>query len=192
MIAALDGIAATARRATDDARAVVVTAAHPIWVGDRVRGAVLVEETTNAVLAERNRAFERLFNIVAAILLVGTIALTLYATWLSARIRRLARDAEAAIDGDGRVRGTLPGSDARDEIGDLARSYSGVLARLADYASYQEQLAGTAVARAAHAARRGPQLARQPARDRRCRPRVAPYIERAQDGVDRLATILAA
>src|SRR4029453_5693389 len=61
-------------------------------------------------------------------------------------IRRLARDAEAAIDREGRVRGPLPGSDARDEIGDLARSYSGVLARLAGYASYREQLA----ARLAH------------------------------------------
>jgi len=189
VIAALDGIAATARRATDDARAVVVTAAHPIWVGDRVRGAVLVEETTNAVLAERNRAFERLFNIVAAILLVGTIALTLYATWLSARIRRLARDAEAAIDGDGRVRGTLPGSDARDEIGDLARSYSGVLARLADYASYQEQLAG----RLAHELRTPLAVVRSSLDNLRATalpPEGRPYIERAQHGVDRLATIL--
>src|SRR5690606_38782001 len=101
--------------------------------------AVLVEETTNAVLAERNRAFERLFSIVVAVLLVGSIALTVYATWLSSRIRRLARDAEAAIDRDGRVLGPLPGSGARDEIGDLARSYSGVLARLAGYASYQEK-----------------------------------------------------
>src|SRR5690606_42158098 len=66
---------------------------------------LLVEETTNAVLAQRSRAFERLFNIVVAILLVGSAALTLYATWLSSRIRRLARDAEAAIDRDGRVRG---------------------------------------------------------------------------------------
>jgi len=139
IVAALDGIPATGRRTTDDARAVVVAAAHPIWVGDRVRGVVLVEETTNAVLAERNRAFERLFAIVVAILVVGSAALTLYATWLSARIRRLARDAEGAIDREGRVRGPLPGSDARDEIGDLARSYSGVLARLAGYASYREQ-----------------------------------------------------
>ena len=68
LVAALDGIAATGRRNTADARAVVVAAAHPIWVGDRVRGVVLVEETTNAVLAERNRAFERLFSIVVAIL----------------------------------------------------------------------------------------------------------------------------
>lgn len=190
VIAALDGIAATDRRATGDERAVVVTAAHPIWVGDRVRGAVLVEETTNAVLAERNRAFERLFHIVAAILLVGTIALTLYASWLTARIRRLARDAEAAIDQEGRVRGALPGSDARDEIGDLARSYSGVLARLAGYADYQEQLAG----RLAHELRTPLAVVRSSLDNLRATAlpeEGRPYVERAQAGVDRLSAMLA-
>ena len=92
---------------TDDDKAVIVSAAHPIWVGDQVKGAVIVEETTNAVLAERNRAFERLFSIVLAALLFGSIALTLYASRLSARIRRLRDEAEAAIDAAGRVRGSL-------------------------------------------------------------------------------------
>ena len=65
---ALAGILTTDRRLTSDGRAVIVSAAHPIWVGDEVRGAVIVEETANAVLAERNRAFERLFTIVLAAL----------------------------------------------------------------------------------------------------------------------------
>jgi hypothetical protein len=68
---ALSGILATDRRATSDGRAVIVSAAHPVWLGDQVRGAVIVEETGNRVLAERNRAFERLFNIVLAVLLVA-------------------------------------------------------------------------------------------------------------------------
>ena len=190
VVAALDGIPSTGRRNTDDARAVVVAAAHPIWVGDRVRGVVLVEETTNAVLAERNRAFERLFAIVVAILVVGSLALTIYASWLSSRIRRLARDAEAAIDREGRVRGPLPGSDARDEIGDLARSYSGVLARLAGYASYREQLA----ARLAHELRTPLAVVLSSLDNLAATPPPAeprPYVERAQQGLDRLAAILA-
>src|SRR3954470_11879980 len=69
---ALAGILTTDRRPTSDGKAVVFSAAHPIWVGDEVKGAVIVEETGNAVLAERNRAFERLFNIVLAVLLVGS------------------------------------------------------------------------------------------------------------------------
>ena len=189
VLAALDGIPATDRRATDDARAIVVTAAHPIWVGDRVRGAVLVEETTNAVLAERNRAFERLFNLVAAILLVGTVALTAYATWLSARIRRLRDAAEAAIDREGRVRGVLPSSTAKDEIGDLARSYSGVLERLAGYAAYQEQLAS----RLSHELRTPLAVVRSSLDNLRAAPPgddARRYLDRAQEGLDRLAAIL--
>src|SRR5262249_50300636 len=58
---ALSGIITTRRWPTSDGRAMVISAAHPIWVGDTVRGAVVVEETTNPVLAQRNRAFARLF-----------------------------------------------------------------------------------------------------------------------------------
>ena len=153
-----------------------------------MRGVVLVEETTNAVLTERNRAFERLFSIVVAILVVGSAALTLYATWLSSRIRRLARAAEGAIDREGRVRGPLPESDARDEIGDLARSYSAVLARLAGYASYREQIA----ARLAHELRTPLAVVRSSLDNLRATPaEPGPYVERAQQGLDRLAAILA-
>src|SRR6202140_3917712 len=91
---ALSGILTVDRRPTPDGKAVIVSAAHPIWVGDQVKGAVIVEETTNAVLAERNRAFERLFSIVLAALLMGSVALTLYAARLSARIRKLRDQAE--------------------------------------------------------------------------------------------------
>ncbi len=104
-----------------------------------MKGAVIVEETGNAVLAQRNRAFERLFNIVLAVLLVGSLALTLYATWLSSRIRRLRDDAERAIDEQGRVRAPLASSSAIDEIGDLSRSFGSVLARLSDYATTRKR-----------------------------------------------------
>ena len=72
---------------------------------------------------------------------LGSLALTLYASWLSARIRRLRDEAERAIDAQGRVHGPLTSSNAGDEIGDLSRSFSSVLARLSQYASYQENMA---------------------------------------------------
>ena len=50
---ALAGILTTDRRRTSDGRAVIVSAAHPVWVGDQVRGVVVAEETGNAVLACR-------------------------------------------------------------------------------------------------------------------------------------------
>ena len=187
---ALSGILATERRTTSDGRAVIVSAAHPIWLGDQVRGAVVVEETGNRVLAERNRAFERLFNIVLAVLLIGSVALTVYASRLSARIRRLRDDAEQAIDAHGRARRNLASSDARDEIGDLSRSFANVLARLADYATYQEKMAS----RLSHELRTPVAVVRSSFENLKAQPlstdaRV--YIERAQGGLDRLTAILA-
>ena len=186
---ALAGILTVERRPTADGKAVIVSAAHPIWVGDEVRGAVIVEETTNVVLAERNRAFVRLFNIVLAALLIGSVALTLYASWLSTRIRRLRDQAEAAIDAQGRVRGMVTVSNSGDEIGDLSRSFRNVLARLAQYASYQEAMA----TRLSHELRTPIAVVRSSLDALRMQPlpndaRV--YMERAQQGLNRLAHIL--
>jgi two-component system sensor histidine kinase ChvG len=186
---ALAGILTVERRPTSDGKAVIVSAAHPIWVGDEVKGAVIVEETTNAVLAERNRAFARLFNIVLAALLIGSVALTLYASWLSSRIRRLRDEAEAAIDAQGRVRGVVTGSNAGDEIGDLARSFRSALARLAQYASYQEAMAS----RLSHELRTPIAVVRSSLDALRMQPlpdEARVYMERAQQGLNRLAHIL--
>ncbi len=186
---ALSGILTTDRRLTPDGRATIVAAAHPIWVGDEVRGAVIVEETGNAVLAERNRAFERLFSIVLAALLVGSVALTWFASRLTARIRRLRDDVEAAIDAQGRMKRALAGSHAGDEIGDLSRSFSSVLARLAQFASYQENMAS----RLSHELRTPIAVVRSSLDNLKLEPaadEARVYIERAQDGLNRLAAIL--
>jgi len=186
---ALAGILTTDRRPTSDGKAMIVSAAHPVWVRDEVRGVVIAEQTGNAVLAQRNRAFERLFNIVLAVLLVGSLALTAYATWLSSRIRRLRDDAERAIDAEGRVRAPLASSEARDEIGDLSRSFSGVLARLSEYAAYQEKMAS----RLSHELRTPIAVVRSSldnlnAASLPMEARV--YMERARDGIARLTQIL--
>jgi two-component system, OmpR family, sensor histidine kinase ChvG len=186
---ALAGILTVERRPSSDGKAVIVSAAHPIWVGDEVKGAVIVEETTNAVLAERNRAFARLFNIVLAALLIGSVALTLYASWLSTRIRRLRDEAEAAIDAQGRVRAVITGSNAGDEIGDLARSFRSALTRLAQYASYQEAMAS----RLSHELRTPIAVVRSSLDALRMQPlpgEARVYMERAQQGLNRLAYIL--
>jgi dedicated sortase system histidine kinase len=186
---ALAGILTTDRRPSGDGRVTIVAAAHPIWVGDRVQGAVVVEETTNAVLAERNRAFERLFTLVLGVTLVGAVALTVFATRLSTRIRRLRDEVEQAIDAKGRVRRIAAGSQAGDEIGDLSRSFSSVLSRLADSAKHREELASRlshelrtpiAVVRSSLDNLQGDALA----------PGTKVYVERAQGGLDRLAQIL--
>lgn len=186
---ALAGILSVDRRTTLDGKATIVAAASPVWLGDRVEGAVVVEQTTNRVLAERNLAFERLFDIVLALVLLGTVALTLFASRLSSRIRRLRDAAETAIDANGRVRGPFAVSPARDEIGDLSRSFASALARLAEFAGYQEMMAG----RLSHELRTPIAVVRSslenlqqqhPGDDAQV------YIVRAQEGLARLTAIL--
>jgi dedicated sortase system histidine kinase len=186
---ALAGILTTDRRPSGDGRVTIVAAAHPIWVGDRVQGAVVVEETTNAVLAERNRAFERLFTLVLGVTLIGAIALAVFATRLSTRIRRLRDEVEQAIDAKGRVRRIAAGSHAGDEIGDLSRSFSSVLSRLADSAKHREELAS----RLSHELRTPIAVVRSSLdnlQGNALEPGAKVYVERAQGGLDRLAQIL--
>jgi dedicated sortase system histidine kinase len=186
---ALAGILAVDRRTSRDGRVGIVAAAHPVWAGDTVEGAVVVEETTNAVLAQRNRAFERLFTLVLALTLFGATALAVFASRLSSRIRGLRDEVEHAIDAKGRVRRIAAGSTAGDEIGDLSRSFTSVLSRLADSVSHREALA----ARLSHELRTPIAVVRS-SLDNLQGDAVAPharvYVERAQGGLDRLAQIL--
>ena len=122
-------------------------------------------------------------------LLVGSLALTAYATLLSARIRRLRDDAERAIDADGRVRAPLASSRAGDEIGDLARRFASVLARLAGYARYQEKMAS----RLSHELRTPIAVVRSSLDNLKATslPDAARvYMERAHEGLARLTQIL--
>ena len=118
---ALQGRPGARVRNTSDGRAVVVSAAYPIWNGDDVLGAVVVEETTNSILSVRSRALERLLVVTLAAFTVVAAVLLAFATRLSQRIRRLRDEAESAIDASGRLTTRIAtGSDASDEIGDAA------------------------------------------------------------------------
>jgi len=187
---ALRGVPLTGRRATTDGQAVIVSSAHPIWVQDQIIGAAVSEETTNSVLTLRNQVLEKLFTSVLAVFLIVALGMLLFASRLSYRIRKLSNEAEAAIDAKGRVVGGLKQSaQSTDEIGDLSRGFSSVLARLGQYNHYLENMAS----RLSHELRTPiavvrsslDNLAQQSVPDE---ARV--YMERAQDGIRRLNTLL--
>ena len=187
--AAFNGAAGTQWRMTSDQGAIVLSAAQPIWVGDRVAGAVVAEETTNEILALRNQALERLFNVAAAVLLLGSLTLFLFATRLSKRIRLLRDQAEQALDSKGRIKSLVAGSSATDEIGDLSRSFSELLNRLADYNGYLEQMAS----RVSHEFRTPIAVVRSSLdnlRQQSLPEQAALYVNRAQQGIERLGAIL--
>src|SRR5688500_4354577 len=186
---ALLGMQARRWRQSADSRAVILSAAHPIWDGEEVVAALVVEETTNAVRSVSNRTLEKLVAVTLVAFGLGALALLLFATRLSLRLRRLRDEAEEAIDSQGRVKKLLTGSRANDEIGDLSRSFSTALERLAQYNAYLEKLGG----RLAHELRtpvtvvgsslENLRMAALPAGARVC-------TERAAEGLARLQTVL--
>ena len=139
---ALQGMQGRRWRHSPDQRAVILSAAHPIWDGEQIVGAVVVEETTNSIRSLSNRTLEKIVAVTLLTFSLATLALLLFATRLSIRLRRLRDEAEEAIDSQGRVKKLIAGSRAQDEIGDLSRSFSTALERLAQYNAYLEKLGG--------------------------------------------------
>ena len=185
--AALQGTPATRARHTRDGRAVVISAAHPIWSGDEVAGAVVTEETTNPVMSVKSAALERLLLLTLAAFAGAAVLLMAFATRLSMRIRRLRDEAESAIDARGRITRLTAGSNAGDEIGDLSRSFSAVLERLAEHHAYLESMAG----RLSHELRTPIAVVRSSLENLKLSGEdSARYIERAEQGLARLGRIL--
>jgi len=176
-------------RLSPDNKAIVLSAAYPIFIEGNVMGAVIVEQTTNGIRTLRNRALEQLFHVILAVMSIGTLGLLLFATRISNRIRSLRDDTEAVIDDNGKIIGILPASNQRDEIGDLSRSFADVLSRLQQYNSYLENMAS----RLSHELRT-PIAVVKSSLDMLSHvndtSQQAVFVERAQSGVNRLSTIL--
>jgi dedicated sortase system histidine kinase len=187
---ALIGVSETRWRGTRDPDVAILAAAQPIFVGDDIVGAVVVEETTAAIQILKQSALENLLAVTLAVVGGALAILLAFATRLTTRIRRLHAQAEAAIDSQGRVRGAIAPSDAKDEIGDLARTMGAMLARLKEYNAYLEAMAG----RLSHELRTPVAVVRSSLDNLKAHPlgdeeRV--YVDRAGQGVDRLARLIA-
>lgn len=169
--------------------AVINAAAHPIEIGGATLGAALVEQTSESITRMRQLALERLLLATLAAFVCGALLLIFYVSRLSKRLRNLRDEAEHAIDSAGRVRELAAGSSAGDEIGDLSRSYSAVLGRLAQYTDYLENLAR----RLTHELRTPIAVVRSSLDNLRSEPLPqgsAVYVERAEAGLVRLSAIL--
>jgi len=141
IIEALMGKPSSLWRLSSDNKAVIMSAAHPIYIDDKVMGAVVVEQTTNGIRTLRNKALERQFHYILLVILISTIALFSIASRLSWRIRKLRNETESAIDQQGKIIGEIVPSHTRDEIGDLSRTFTSVLSKLSQYNAYLENMA---------------------------------------------------
>ncbi|WP_018691331.1 proteobacterial dedicated sortase system histidine kinase [Algicola sagamiensis] len=186
---ALKGQSKSTWRLSSDHRAVILSAAYPIWIDNQVMGAVIAEETTNGIRTLRNKALEKLFNVILAIMLVGTFILFLFASRISHRILKLRDEAESIIDENGRLTRQMEQTKAKDEIGDLSRSFSNMVQRLWQYTHYLENMSS----RLSHELRTPVTVVRSSLENLAMQPlddESKIYMERAKEGVSRLSTIL--
>ena len=139
---ALQGQAALERRPTLDGRGEMIMATHPVLLGDTLLGVVVVEQSTADILALQHRALSRIGLLTLATLLMIISVLMMFATRLALRMRRLSHEAHDAIGPDGRVLHSELHSDQRagDEFGELSRTISGLLQRLARYTQFLERM----------------------------------------------------
>ncbi|MFO7287968.1 MAG: ATP-binding protein [Gammaproteobacteria bacterium] len=159
--------------------------------GEEIIGAVLLEQRSDPILTLTNRALLRLMSFTLLATVVVALGLLGYATLLSVRVRRLARAAENALGPKGEIDVALPGRNARDELGDLSRSFADLLERLREHTQYLKTLAGklshelrTPLAVVSTSLDNLEQEVESPA--------ARPYLERLRDGAGRLDAILAA
>jgi dedicated sortase system histidine kinase len=186
---ALNGRSATKWRQTPDARVNILTATYPVYEQGTLVGAVAVEETSNSVLIMQNKAIEILINVSVLGFIIAMVILVGFATHLSIRIRRLRDNAEKAIGEDGRVTGVTMKSSSGDEIGDLTRSFSGMLDRLANYNRYLETMAS----KLSHEFRTPITVVKSSLENLehgKLDSQNMAYVERAREGIERLNGIL--
>ncbi len=176
-------------RGEDSGRAIVAVAA-PITDNNGVLGALILQQGTDAILSLTNRGLVRLINLTIVATLLVAIALVGYASWLSRRIRHLSIAAEDALENE-TLHAALPSALAKDEIGDLSRSFTHVLQQLGDYNSYLRTLAS----KLSHELRTPLAIVTSSLENLEHEPlneSSAAYTARAREGADRLRRILTA
>lgn len=182
----------TARwRAIEDGNRLQLSARAAIEIQGETRGALVLRQASAALLLA-DRALLRVLAVSLGVVLLLAGLLYFFAGHLSTRIRRLSRQAEAALarGGADAARG-FERSAAVDELGELSRSFGTLLDEVAGYTAYLRSLAGT-LSHELHtplAVVRG-SLDNLEAQGLAEDSRV--YLERARAGSDRLAAIVRA
>ncbi len=141
---ALAGDPLALRLRVDDLETIV--AGHPIISeGDAVIGAVVVEQNIDDIQIFQRQAIDNLALVSVASFIAVLFCLVLFAGRLTWRIRSLRREVTSAIDEYGRLQTSslTTGMTSGDEIGDLARGVSNMLARLEQHTDFLQKMPRT-------------------------------------------------
>jgi two-component system sensor histidine kinase ChvG len=153
-------------------------------------GGLEVTQTADLWLRLRDRALTHMLNFTLGTSVAAVIVMFAFAAWLALRLARLRRASESALTRSGLVT-AFPETTARDELGDVARSFSTLLARLNAYTDYLRTLAG----KLAHEIRTPLTIVRSSLENLEAEPSgdaARTYLARARQGSERLNAILLA
>jgi len=170
----------------------VLESTAPVYDRDHaaVIGSLEVTQTADRWIRLRDHALTRMLTFTLATSLVAVVAMFAFAAWLALRLARLRSASESALTRSGLVT-SFPETEARDELGDVARSFSTLLARLNEYTSYLRTLAG----KLAHEIRTPLTIVRSSLDNLDSEPvgeAARAYLTRARQGSERLNAILLA
>jgi two-component system, OmpR family, sensor histidine kinase ChvG len=170
----------------------LIEAQAPIYDRDsrEVIGTLEVTQTPDRWLRLRDRALTRMLNFTLGTSVAAVVLMFAFAAWLALRLARLRRASESALTRTGLVT-AFPETTSSDELGDVARSFSTLLARLDAYTDYLRTLAG----KLAHEIRTPLTIVRSSLENLEAEPAgeaARTYLERARQGSERLNAILLA
>jgi two-component system, OmpR family, sensor histidine kinase ChvG len=195
---AAHGAPATALFAGRYENSVIVAAAAPIRSADgkNIIGVIQLAQTADRWLTLRDRALTRLLNLTLFVTLFAVGAAFWFAGRMTLRISRLGAASETALSREGSLSRVLPEAEARDELGDLSRSFSSLLGRLDEYTGYLRTLAG----KLAHEIRTPLTIIRSSLENLESEAsssggmgdNAKVYVARAREGSERLGAILTA
>ena len=141
----LKGMPRVEERSSFDKKTQIIVAGYPIKSGEDILGAVIVEQSSHAILASQYLLLRNLTLTTIAVFVFVLVSLLIFAWRLTVRIRRLYNTTERAITAEGRVleeqipNWTYPA----DELGNLGRSITRMLKRLSGYTRYLEGMPDT-------------------------------------------------
>ena len=118
----------------------LIVAAHPVFDGGDIIGAVLVSSSSKQILSRQRITLNEVVLVTAGMFALVFASLLIFSSWLAYRINRLKKQAASLVDDSGRIMDNieLPDSRHQDEIGELSRSFSALLHRLNDYTRFLE------------------------------------------------------
>ncbi len=120
----------------------LIVAAHPVFDGDEIIGAVLVSKNSRQILSLQRDTLKDIVLVTLGLFALVFVSLLIFSSWLAFRINRLKNQTLSVIDDSGRFINNIDLSDTnhRDEIGELSRSFSSLLDKLNRYTGFLESV----------------------------------------------------